>query len=213
MKKYNMLTEKLPESVVVAGMEYPIRAGFRTGILFEELMHSQKSDEDKITGMLALYYPTLPENLFGAVDAAIRFFAGVENRKDEIQNGSGAPRKHKEVCSFSQDAAYIYAAFRQQYGIDLQRIKDRDLHWWEFLALFEALDDSTLIRKIMYYRSVSVSGMPAKERKRILSLKKRYRLYDDTPTDAKAALAKRNAEMKAYIQRRIKEVNRHTQGR
>ena len=100
MKKYNMLTEKLPESVVVAGMEYPIRAGFRTGILFEELMHSQKSDEDKISGMLALYYPTLPENLFGAVDAAIGFLPAGRTGKMRFKMAQGYQESTKKSARF-----------------------------------------------------------------------------------------------------------------
>lgn len=204
MRMYNILTEHLPGHVLVNGVEYQIYSDFRTGIHFEELMGKRVPDEQKIMNMLNLYYPHVPDDLEGAVNAILDFYNGTEKKKDN-DKGKKTGKEKKAIYSFSQDAPYIFAAFLQQYGINLNRIASEDLHWWEFIALFEALDDNTLMRKIMYYRDVSTAGMPAKERKRILKLKELYKLEDDTPTDAKTALAKRNANMKAYIQRRMRE--------
>lgn len=206
MDRFNLLTEPLPRTVKIDGTEYQINSDFRTGIQFEELMRGKKSDKEKIIGMLQIYYPILPQNIDGAISAILNFYACGEKKKPG--EGNTVRKNRKVIYSFSQDAPYIYAAFLQQYRINLQRIKDDELHWWEFMALFEALDDDTLIRKIMYYRNVSTAGMSTKERKRILKLKELYKLEDDTPADAKAALAKRNADMKAYIQRRVKETRK-----
>ncbi len=53
---------------------------------------------------------------------------------------------------FLQDAGYIYAAFRQAYGIDLHAERGR-LHWHEFIALFSALPEDTRIAQIMAIRT------------------------------------------------------------
>lgn len=207
--RYNILTSKLPETVQVSGAEVPINTDFRVGIRFDDLMHSEKSDEEKIFGLLLLYYPELPLDLDGAVMAAVRFFAAWRDIPEHDDGAGIRASEKKEICSFSQDAPYIYAAFRQQYGINLQTISSGELHWWEFLALFEALDENTLIRRIMYYRSVPLSDFKGKERKRIQELKRIYQLKNDTPMDAKTALAKRNADMKAYVKKRLETVNAH----
>ena len=207
--RYNILTTKLPETVQVSGVEVPINTDFRIGIRFDDLMHSEKSDEEKIFGLLLLYYPDLPQDLDGAVMAAVRFFAAWRDIPEHDDGAGIRASEKKEICSFSQDAPYIYAAFRQQYGINLQTISSGELHWWEFLALFEALDENTLIRRIMYYRNVPLSDFKGKERKRIQELKRIYRLKNDAPMDAKTALAKRNADMKAYVMKRLETVNAH----
>ena len=206
MKRPNLLTDSLPSTVNIDGTEYQIHTDFRTGIRFEELMRGRRSDEEKIMGMLQMYYTAVPKDIEKAIDVILNFYSCGEEKKESKKNG---PKKsQKALYSFSQDAPYIYAAFLQQYGINLNRIPDNSLHWWEFMALFESLDDDTLIRKIMYYRNVSTAGMSAKERKRILKLKELYKLEDDIPTDAKTALAKKNADMKAYIKRRVKETRK-----
>lgn len=208
MRPVNILTDPLPWSVNIHGTEYPIRAGFRTGIRVESLMRGKLPDEKKIQGMLEMYYPEMPDDLDLAVREAIHLLGGEQKIKTPKKNGKPA-KQEKAIYSFSQDAAYIYAAFFQQYGINLQRIKEEELHWWEFLALFEALDDNTMMSKIMYYRGTSVAGLPPKERKRILKLKEIYRLEEEgPPADARAALAKRNKDMKDYVRSRMREAKR-----
>lgn len=205
METSNILTDPLPWFVTIHGQKYPIRADFRTGLQVNVLMRKNLPDEDKIERMLEFYYPEeMPDDLNSAISAVISFLAGGEKIKS-IDGKRKPDRREKEIFSFSQDAVYIYAAFFQQYGLNLQRIKSDELHWWEFLALFEALDDNTLIKRIMYYRSVKLGDFPKKERQRLLRLKQLYRLEDDIPADARAALAKRNADMKAYVRRRVQE--------
>jgi len=59
----------------------------------------------------------------------------------------GGPR----VLDWTQDAPLIYAAFLQAYGIDLIKQRGR-LDWRVFLALFQALPESTKIREVMGIR-------------------------------------------------------------
>lgn len=49
------------------------------------------------------------------------------------------------VIDYEIDAPYIYAAFLEQYGIDLI---DTRLHWHKFLALLHGLHDTELNRII-----------------------------------------------------------------
>ena len=99
--------------------------------------------------------------------------------------------------SFSKDAAYIYAAFKEQYGIDLTEIPN--LHWWKFKALFDSLNEETQMKKIMYYRKVSTSGMDRDRRAYINEMKKLYSLSKDKK---KMTLEQRNASWIAYVKSR-----------
>ena len=66
---------------------------------------------------------------------------------------------------YEQDANLIYAAFYATYGISLTTVEF--LHWWEFLALFEGLPEDTLIKRVMYWRTVNLSQLPKEERKQV----------------------------------------------
>lgn len=160
----NMLVDQLPENVEIGGVEYPIRSDFRTSILFELLIQDDEMDaKDKIMPALNLYYPEIPQNISEAVDKLLWFYRCGKNT-DDIRNDSGnaegAPNK---VYSFEYDDDYIYAAFLEQYGIDLQDVKY--LHWWKFRALFKSLGENTEFVKIMGYRSMKISSKMSKEQK------------------------------------------------
>ena len=90
----------------------------------------------------------------------------------------------KQVYSYEEDMTWIYSAFREVYGIDLQKIEY--MHWWEFQTLFTGLPESTEIKQRMMYRSIDLRTVKDKdERKRIkriqdaIALKKRKRKMTD----------------------------------
>ena len=64
------------------------------------------------------------------------------------------------------------------------------------------------IRQVLHIRGKSTSGLARKDVKRINELKKLYALDDEVSVDGRVALAKRNAEMKEYVRRRMEEVKR-----
>ena len=206
----NILIDRLPESVTIGGAEYRINTGFRTSILFELLVRTKKiPDQGKIYRMLRLYYPEIPSDRDEAIRKALWFFyCGKDRKKQREERNQTAKdfRKNKALYSFEKDADLIYAAFLSEYGIDLQDIED--MHWWKFSALFDGLSDDKKIRQVMHIRGKSTSGLPRKEVKRINELKKLYALDDEVSVDGRVALAKRNAEMKEYVRRRMEEVKR-----
>ena len=83
--------------------------------------------------------------------------------------------KHKNVYSFEYDEPLIFAAFYQQYGIDLTVTR---MHWWKFKALFDALTEDTKFVKVMGYRSMDLkdSKMPADRLKHYKNLQEIYKL-------------------------------------
>ena len=98
----------------------------------------------------------------------------------------------------------IFAAFFSQYGINLNRTANKDLHWWEFMAMFDSLGEDLLISRVMYYRTADTEGMSKKQKAFIMRMRKLYSLSDaSSDMDSKAKLAKRNADMLAYVRERM----------
>lgn len=159
----NLLTAPLPKTVIIAGKECPINTNFRISIQFELLMQDGDLEEqEKVTRAIKLYYPEMPENIQEACGQLIWFYRCGKD-EDTGEGEDADPGDGKKVYDFEYDADYIYAAFLEQYGVDLTSIKY--LHWWKFRAMFRALDDSCEFVKIMGYRGMRIPSKMPKEQK------------------------------------------------
>ncbi|WP_291651356.1 bacteriophage Gp15 family protein [Clostridium sp.] len=158
----NILIDLLPTIVNINNVEYEINSDFRTSILFELLMQDNSiGEEDKIIMALGLYYQVIPENINEAIEQMLWFYrCGKDITKSK---GNGKGKSVTQIYSFEHDDDYIYAAFMDQYNIDLQDIEY--LHWWKFKAMFNSLKEDIKIVKIMEYRSMDLSKIKDKEEK------------------------------------------------
>lgn len=115
--------------------------------------------------------------------------------------------KGKSYFDFEQDAGFIYASFLQDYKMDLFEMQGK-LHWHKFLALLDSLSDDTKFKEVVGIRAQPIPA-PTKynqeERKRLLELKRVYRLKNEKPSleEADAALtAFSEALKKSYMKGR-----------
>ena len=174
----NILIDKLPCSVIVDNIDTEIVSDFRTSILFEQLMKDNSVNDDaKIELALNLYFPKqYIINTVDAVNKIIWFYSGGKEIKDS-SNKSSNSGKNVNIYDFEQDADYIYAAFMEQYKIDLADIDY--LHWWKFKSLFYGLNKDIQLSKIMFYRSIELTDdMTKNERKFYRDMKRLYALED-----------------------------------
>ncbi|MDS0525005.1 bacteriophage Gp15 family protein [Clostridium sp. SHJSY1] len=157
----NILIDLLPEEVTIDGVDYKINSDFRTSMLFEMMMQDSEIDEsDRLIKTIELYYHIIPENIEQAIEKALWFYRCGKN----IQNGNGSSNgKSEQIYSFEYDDDYIYSAFLNQYGLDLQDAEN--LHWWKFKAMFKSLKEDNEIVKIMGYRAMTISNDMSKEQK------------------------------------------------
>lgn len=169
----NILIDPLPTSVEIDNKQYEINSDFRTAIIFEMLMQDEEVDEyDKIFTALELFYPTIPRNLQQGIDKIMWFYAGNTIKSNGVGKGV---TKSEQQYNYEYDADYIFAAFLDQYGIDLNEIEY--MHWWKFKALFKNLKEDNLIVKIMQYRSIDLRKIKDKEeQKRYKELKELYKI-------------------------------------
>lgn len=211
----NIILRRLPESVTVGDIDYPVNWGYRAMILIELCMFdADRSDEQKILDALNNFYnKNIPSDPAEALKQLLWFYRGGRKVLEQTNTGASS-RKAKRCYCFQQDAPYIYAAFLSQYGLDLNRTKNYDLHWWKFLAMFESLGEDQKICKIMGYRTASTAGCTKAQRHFLNEMKKLYALDSpDQGMDDKVRLAKRNADMKAYVRRRTMETYDRADGK
>jgi len=174
----------LPTTVTIAGRAYPIRYDFRDGIRFEELVYDQRvPDGAKVALALELWFPALPDEDLGEVLAAMLAFYRCGKPDNE------ASSDHHQLYSYSHDYDLIYAAFVQQYGIDLLAPATH-LHWWAFRAMFLGLEQTTRFMEVVGYRSMSIpNGASAEYRAHIRKMKRVFAL---PITDASRPVALRD---------------------
>lgn len=174
----NILIDEVPRSVFIDNVEYEINSDFRISILFELMMQDNSIDNDeRVATALELYYPEIPRDWVQGIQAILWFYRCGRDIEEESQ-GRGSNKKADAIYSFEHDDEYIYAAFLDQYGIDLQDIEY--LHWWKFRAMFKGLKEDNKISKIMGYRSITINDdMTDSEKKYYREMKKIYALPDN----------------------------------
>lgn len=134
------LTKKIMQSSVpVGGRDYAIRTDFRCWLCFARTL----KESDLLADFDFVYEnANAPEDRGAGFEELAKFY----NPPSPLPrpDGSGGDR----VVDFAQDADLIFAAFWEQYGIDLT---EQDMHWHKFLALFRGLH-GTKINEVMGYR-------------------------------------------------------------
>jgi hypothetical protein len=142
------------------------------------MIDKELDDAQKIEQALLLYYPKIPPNINLAMDQLLWFYRCGKDMVTSNGNGKG---KSTQIYDFNFDDEYIYSAFLDQYGIDLQ---DTELHWWKFKALFKSLKEDNEIVKIMGYRSMDLNKIKDKdEKKHYKAMKELYKIQGQVSKD------------------------------
>ena len=182
----SILLDRLPSTVQICGRAVRVNSDFRYSILFEMLCLDRTiPPNEKAEKILRLMFPDLQELPLEepqqVIDALLQFYKGGERELNQYQireqkktEGEEQPIEDR-VYDYEYDDELIYAAFLQQYGIDL--VEERHLHWWKFRALFSALTEETKFIKVLGYRSAKItSGMSSTEKEHLRKMKDLYAL-------------------------------------
>lgn len=128
---------KLPQAIKVNGSFYQIHTDFKYILRFRELLQDKTAS---IFDFDFIYINEKPESRL----EGIRLICEFMNPPQELPRRTGEEPK-EIVLDYEKDAPYIYAAFYEQYGIDLIEAR---LHWYKFVALLHGLHDTELNRII-----------------------------------------------------------------
>ena len=191
----------LPRSVTFSGKEWGIRWGFRTGMLLDCMFHDKrKTEQENLADMINLFYWNPVEVVAcgaqEAVDAMMAFLSGKRGEsKAAPEKQEKSQKAQKRAYDFDQDADVILGDFLHYYGIMLHRMKNDELHWWEFVSLFRGLPEKSTIHTYMYYRTCDLKGLGKDEAKRIRRMRAQIRIretYEDAELSSAKRLEKRN---------------------
>ncbi len=169
----SILTDILPDFVVVDGEKAPIRTSYKVWLQFSKVLTESCSDEQKTAKLLMLVFYDMPTNLHDAIGGMMEFYS---HTKKEHNESAG-----KSTFDFDYDADLIYSAFLQQYKIDLT---EADMHWWKFKSLFESLSEDTQFIKVVQFRCTDTSKIKDKEQKRYYRKMKALHKLPDNRSEA-----------------------------
>ncbi|MEO1815337.1 MAG: Gp15 family bacteriophage protein [Acetobacterium sp.] len=177
----NLLTEPPVQYIELEGIDYLVNADFRLFIEYEMIVQGPGTIEEKGSKTLQLVqrffngHNIVDQAL--AVEAFLWFYQCGEENRSIKKSETETARRQRPVYSFEVDGALIYAAFLDQYRIDLVNIDY--LHWWVFRSLMSALREDHEFKKVMGYRAMKIDkNMTAEQRKAFRKLKQLYRLPD-----------------------------------
>lgn len=128
---------KLPQAIKVGGVYYPIHTDFKYFLSFCEILKEKNTD---YTVYDFMYINKKPINRAAGFAQLCNFMSPQEELPRNKEKES-----EEIVLDYAIDSAYIYAAFMEQYKIDLIDVK---LHWHKFVALMRGLHDTELNRII-----------------------------------------------------------------
>ena len=141
---------KLPDCIEAAGSFFTIKTDFRSWLNFSRIVNTKGAVLDDVD---FIYTDTIPpaENKKEAFEKLLEFFQPKTPLPRPIGESSGG-----KVLDYEIDADLIYAAFYEQYGIDLLEIDKHghavQIHWHRFLALLSGLHN-TKLNEVMSWRS------------------------------------------------------------
>ena len=177
----NLLTESLPEYMTISGNDYKIKADFRTWIKVSQIMSDKNIKSEDLIKIIGLVFEDIPSNVFETIPEILKFLNPFVKKSGQTINKNTTRR----VFDYEYDSEYIYAAFWQQYNIDLSKT---ELHWWQFLALFNCFSEDAAFSKIIQYRSIDLKEIKDKEmRKFYRKMKNLYALSDNRTQEEKEA--------------------------
>ena len=184
----NILLSELPCTIEVCGKKYHINTDFRIWMRFEELLFEKNQSEAIAKAIVLCMKPDVPlkNELPPSLKETVKALCDFYFCRDKSENTPRATcGKTKRIYSFKHDSELIYAAFLQQYGIDLTSC---NMHWWKFRALFSALSGDVKICSVMRIRSQNLADVPqGPARSRLARLKAIYALPDFKTDEEKEA--------------------------
>ena len=163
---FNVLLDSLPQE----WEGYPVDMAFETGIKISQCLVDEELDErERLIVALSLMFPEGADINEKKVDEALQWYLNGWNH----DNVTTQDKNEVVVMDFDIDQWRIYAAFRAQYGINLNKAK---LHFWEYMGLLSNLNECSFTQVVSIRSKKITAKMPAEERNALNKAKEIYRL-------------------------------------
>lgn len=161
------LSQSCPRSIEVGGICYTLNLSFDRVLSAFEILSKNELDDIDLFDIIFDWLVVAPKVRKLSARAEV-----VKEIFDKLINfDKNTSDTEAETISFEQDAPFIYAAFRQAYGIDLFQEQGK-LQWWEFMALLSAIPSDTRLCDIIDIRTRKIPAYTGKNQEQIDSLLK-----------------------------------------
>lgn len=185
----SLFTEPLPIRYEFEGKTYEMHTDFREWMRFEMLMLDEDILPDERASLLfKLIFPVVPPD--PELGSFLIWFYSCGRKPNKVKSRKASKHKNNAaIYSFEFDDGYIYAAFKEVYGIDLMEIEY--MHWWQFKALFKGLHGCKFC-DIMSCRSEEITDKtPQWKKAHLQECKQLYAIPKSLSEQQKIAEAKR----------------------
>lgn len=135
----NLSKKDLPTTIEVEGRSFSLKTDFRKWIFFDEMVRD--NDTEGLRDLISNKPSYLTDDI---VVALYRFYMNPNSCPHDTESSGD------NAYDFREDGELIYAAFIQQYGIDL--IEVDYMHWHKFKALFNGLTSNTRMGEVENFR-------------------------------------------------------------
>ena len=167
-----------PHGVIFSGEYYPVRTEHTVWREFAQLLERGGDDAAALSALKLCYRDKIPYDYTEALKLLCEFFSG--GKLGETTD------RAEPIMSFTEDEDLIFASFYSEYGIDLAQ---KELHWWQFLALLRGLSSDTALMRVIKIRTTRISDIKNPEqRQRLIRLKRTFALKNQADADVAAAL-------------------------
>ncbi len=172
------LLEDVGNIVVFHGKRYRVDTAYDTVLLLQKLYGEKRlGAADKVAAALKLLVKNHWKVRLLSKMEQVRLLERITQEKIQLPRRPqvGPARK---LLDFELDGDYIYASFRQAYGMDLHQERGR-LQWRSFCQLLDGLPEKTKLREVMRIRAMDIpepTRYNQKERQNIMQLKAYYAL-------------------------------------
>lgn len=160
---FNVLLDPLPED----WHGYPIDTDFQVGIMISQCLADEElNDTEKFYKAAELLFPAAQPPVEEIQEAITWFLSDYDHDNHEGEKPSGVV-----IMDFDVDQWRIYAAFKQQYGIDLNKTK---MHWFVFMGLLANVEECSFTR-VMDIRQKKITSKMSREEK--AAIKKAQKIF------------------------------------
>lgn len=169
---FNVLLDKLP----VEWNGYEIDGDFQIGVQISQCMTDEAlNPTERIVTAAGLLFGDNGPKTYEEITEALNWFLNGWNHDNIKASGKGASSKKKsvETMDFDVDQWRIYAAFKSQYGIDLNT---EQMHFWTFMGLVSSLEECAFTRVVSIRERKIDSKMPKEEKTWLRKAKEMFRI-------------------------------------
>ncbi|MCQ2594818.1 MAG: bacteriophage Gp15 family protein [Treponemataceae bacterium] len=176
----------LPGTVEVNGKNYDIHTSFKYWLCFLEML---KEKNTKLKDYDFMYINKIPVDRAGGLTALMAFGNPPQTLPRQEEFNSTA----EKAVDYNEDSDYIFAAFMEQYGIDLV---ESEMHWYKFLALFKGLNGTKLNEIIGFRLYENTSGKSDSYTRQMEKLRRAWELPEEEEYGEDEALEAFEARLK-----------------